>query len=213
MLENIQSTQISQAVKAGNSVTTSVQNKLNEAGQNEAGQNNEQGFDFEDFLDVLNPLQHIPIVSSLYQDQTQDEISNDAKAVGDVFYGILTGGVFGVLGAVGNAILKQETDKDVGEHLIAFVAGEDEESSIVNQVAGDTEQDSATFQEASSLGTIFQDLISSDSVSPDSIAVDSKAIDNNIHNPNAQNLESSSQKDDYWSIRMKQIFGDDEDLG
>ena len=208
MLENIQSTQISQAVKAGNSVTTNAQNKLNEAGQNK-----EQDFDFEDFLDILNPLQHIPIVSSLYQDQTQDEISNDAKAVGDVFYGILTGGVFGVLSAVGNAILKQETDKDVGEHLIAFVAGEGEENSIIEQVASETEKGSATIQEASSLGTIFQDLISSDSINSDSTALDSKAIDNNIQNPNAQNIESSSQKDDYWSIRMKQIFGDDEDLG
>jgi len=135
-------------------------------------ENQTQEFDFEDVLDIFNPLQHLPIVSNIYQEQTQDEISNDAKAVGDIFYGILTGGVFGVISAVGNAVLKQQTDKDLGEHVIAFLDNDNEEIAMTNNVLEEfgSEQDSA-----------------------------GKA-------------PVVSQNDDYWSLRMKQIFGD-EDLG
>ncbi|MGB6086494.1 MAG: hypothetical protein WBF74_07845, partial [Parvibaculum sp.] len=31
-------------------------------------------FGFSDFLDVINPLQHIPIVSSIYRELTGDEL-------------------------------------------------------------------------------------------------------------------------------------------
>ncbi|MBT5013959.1 MAG: hypothetical protein HON02_05865, partial [Rhodospirillaceae bacterium] len=31
------------------------------------------GFTFLDFLDIINPLQHIPVVGSLYRDMTGDE--------------------------------------------------------------------------------------------------------------------------------------------
>jgi|GEM_PF-2611045 len=170
----------------------------------EQGREKEQGFDFEDVLDIFNPLQHIPIVSNIYQEQTQDDISNDAKAVGDVLYGILTGGVFGVLSAVGNAILKQETDKDVGEHLMAFFDEEENQIPLT---------DSLSDKHVTGL---------------DEIPIGNKVLDNstavvgntvhsyqNVKNAQEQLNEQQqmSQKDDYWSLRMKQIFGDDEDFG
>ena len=40
------------------------------------------GFTFLDFLDMVNPLHHIPIVSTLYQSITGDTIDPGAKIVG-----------------------------------------------------------------------------------------------------------------------------------
>ncbi len=39
-------------------------------------------YTFDDFIDVINPLQHLPIVSTLYRALTGDEISPQARAVG-----------------------------------------------------------------------------------------------------------------------------------
>jgi len=186
MLDNIQTSHIQQPTPA----VVNAQKNLNKEVEK-----NSQDFDFEDVLDIFNPLQHIPIVSSLYQEQTQDEISNDAKAVGDIFFGVLTGGVFGVLSAVGNAILKQETDKDVGEHLIAFVSGEDEGNASVDNEIANIQQQAAALADANS---------SNSSSSNSNNGESNNGVSNNKVN------DSMSQKDDYWSIRMKQIFGDDD---
>ncbi|MEP4884867.1 MAG: hypothetical protein ABJ215_00715, partial [Alphaproteobacteria bacterium] len=40
-----------------------------------------EGF-FSTLLDIVNPLQHIPLVSSLYREITGDEISPSARIVG-----------------------------------------------------------------------------------------------------------------------------------
>jgi|GEM_PF-5358513 len=76
---------------------------------------------FSDILDVINPLQHIPVVSRIYRDISGDEISNRAKATGDVLYGVLSGGILGLFSAIGNAVVKQQTDKDVGDHILALL--------------------------------------------------------------------------------------------
>lgn len=50
-------------------------------------------FTFEDFLDAINPLQHIPIVSWIYRAVTGDQISLAPRLLG----GALLGGPLGVL--------------------------------------------------------------------------------------------------------------------
>lgn len=158
-----------------------------EAGSKTEG--NEQDFDFEDFLDVINPLQHIPIVSQIYQDKAGDEISDQAKAVGDIFYGVLTGGVFGVLSAVSNAVLKQQTDKDASEHVYAFFDAENSPESLTDsQLSGNNKEPGIKQNQAS---------------------INTNAADNQSIDGNSEQI-SESQKDDYWSIRMRQIFGDDD---
>ncbi|WP_417674570.1 hypothetical protein [Roseibium sp.] len=54
-----------------------------------------QGFGFKDFLDVINPLQHIPGVSELYRAMTGDEISDGARYSGNALYGLALGGPIG----------------------------------------------------------------------------------------------------------------------
>lgn len=44
-------------------------------------------------IDVVNPLQHIPVVSSIYQKISGDEINTPAKIAGDAVYGGVMGGL------------------------------------------------------------------------------------------------------------------------
>lgn len=76
-------------------------------------------FSFLDLLDVVNPLQHIPIVSTLYREISGDTIGNPARIAG----GFLFGGVIGLAGSVANAIVDETTGKDVGDHLVGLVGG------------------------------------------------------------------------------------------
>ncbi|WP_346896923.1 hypothetical protein [uncultured Roseibium sp.] len=54
-----------------------------------------QGFGFKDFLDVINPLQHIPGISELYRAVTGDAISDGARYSGNALYGLALGGPIG----------------------------------------------------------------------------------------------------------------------
>ncbi len=71
----------------------------------------EEGFDFFDLLDFVNPLQHIPVVSTIYRAATGDEISPAARIVG----GGIFGGIPGLISSAANAALEVATGQDVGE--------------------------------------------------------------------------------------------------
>jgi len=77
------------------------------------------GFDFKDVLDIINPLQHIPVISSIYRAVTGDEIAAAPRAIGGAVYG----GPVGLLAAVGNNIFEAETGSDIGETTIAALSG------------------------------------------------------------------------------------------
>jgi len=67
-------------------------------------------FSFFDFLDVINPLQHIPIVNNIYREITGDKINNAARIAGGTLYGGMVGAALGIVGAVA----VNETGQDVG---------------------------------------------------------------------------------------------------
>lgn len=92
------------------------------------------GLNFFDFLDIINPLQHIPVLSSVYRAITHDEISPAARMAG----GGLFGGLIGLGAAIFNSILKDGTGKDMGEHLIAFLSSPAEGSNAGPIMAGST---------------------------------------------------------------------------
>ena len=77
----------------------------------------EDGFEFSDVLDVINPLQHIPGVGMLYRSLTGDELGNGARVVG----GGLFGGVFGLAGAAIDAVVDAVSGEDTGAHVMAFL--------------------------------------------------------------------------------------------
>ena len=68
-----------------------------------------------DLIDVINPLQHIPVVSSIYRAITGDEISPAARLAG----GALFGGPIGFAGAYVSGVVEDATDTSIGEIVIA----------------------------------------------------------------------------------------------
>jgi hypothetical protein len=87
--------------------------------------NNEFLSSFADVLDVINPLQHIPIISSIYQGLTGDKISTGAQIAGDTLFG----GILGFLGSIANAIVAQETGNDIAGNVYAFATGKYEDAN------------------------------------------------------------------------------------
>jgi len=80
------------------------------------------GFSFHDVLDTINPLQHIPIIGSIYRSITHDEPGAVARILGDGLYG---GGPIGALvglftGAV-NVLVEADTGKDLGQHVLSWI--------------------------------------------------------------------------------------------
>ena len=74
------------------------------------------GFTFLDFLDVINPLQHIPFVGTLYRDLTGDEIDPGSRIAG----GTLFGGPIGTVIAMTNVAVEESTGQDMGQHMMAW---------------------------------------------------------------------------------------------
>ncbi|HTH16525.1 MAG TPA: hypothetical protein VL974_07725 [Magnetospirillum sp.] len=79
---------------------------------------------FWDLLDVINPLQHIPIVNDIYRDLTGDKIGVGARLLG----GTLFGGPIGLAAATVNCLVEESTGKDTGEHLLALFKDDEPES-------------------------------------------------------------------------------------
>ncbi|MPZ09055.1 MAG: hypothetical protein GEU89_02460 [Kiloniellaceae bacterium] len=79
-------------------------------------------FTFADFIDIINPLQHIPIVSHLYRAITGDEIRPHARILG----GTLFGGPAGFLSSIANVMYEEVAGEDIGETAIAFFRGEED---------------------------------------------------------------------------------------
>ena len=75
------------------------------------------GLTFFDFLDIINPLQHIPIISTLYRSITGDEIDPAAKIAGGTLYG----GPIGAVASLVDVAIEYGTGKDIGEHALAMV--------------------------------------------------------------------------------------------
>jgi hypothetical protein len=79
----------------------------------------ESSFTFRDFLDIINPLQHIPIVSTIYRKITGDEIKPATSIMG----GTLFGGPIGMIASLADRLFEAGTGKDTTEFMLAAVTG------------------------------------------------------------------------------------------
>lgn len=68
-------------------------NSSNQSNRAEIG---ETDFSFWDMLDVINPLQHIPVLSKLYRAATGDEIGSVSNIIGGALFGGPIGGSFAI---------------------------------------------------------------------------------------------------------------------
>lgn len=97
---------------------SSSQNRLGYAPiENTAQTAQNTEFGFGDLIDMVNPLQHLPVIGHLYRQLTGDEI----KPIGQIMGGALFGGPLGAAAGLVNAVIEQETGKDVTSNAYAMV--------------------------------------------------------------------------------------------
>lgn len=119
-----------------------------------------EGFSFLSFIkgliDIINPLQHIPIVGAIYRHLTGDEMSPVAKLVGDTLYG----GPIGAAVSVADLAYEKATGKDFGETVIAGLSGDEQSSKAM--VAQNLDQISP----AAGKAVDIREIIWADNISP-----------------------------------------------
>lgn len=106
-------------------------------------------FSFGDLLDIINPLQHLPVVSTVYRYLTGDTIGAIPRIIGDGLFG----GPIGFVAGLFNASLKKETGKDAGEEVIALLGGGKGGGDAATAVAKGPESGPATPAEATAPAT------------------------------------------------------------
>lgn len=86
----------------------------------EAVETSSSAFGFEDVLDVINPLQHLPVINLVYRGLTGDTIKPMAQIIGGGLYG----GPIGAISGTVNAVIQHETGHDIAGNVLALVRGE-----------------------------------------------------------------------------------------
>ena len=99
-------------------------------------------FTFDDLISIVNPLQHIPVVSTIYRSLTGDTIKPFERILGDTLYG----GVWGCVSAVANVVYQDVTGKDFGQTVldtaVSLVNGDDDDAQTAT--ANSAQDSSAT---------------------------------------------------------------------
>lgn len=107
----------------------------------------EEGPQLTDVIDILNPLQHIPFVATLYRELTGDKISTAAKLAG----GALFGGPLGLMASIADSIYEQENGAGMIETAMNNVMGKDA-IAPATQIAQISPQSAAVAAKGISLG-------------------------------------------------------------
>lgn len=107
----------------------------------------EEGPKLTDVIDILNPLQHIPFVATLYRELTGDKISTAAKLAG----GALFGGPLGLMASIADSIYEQENGAGMIETAMNTVLSKDG-LAPTTQVAQVSLQSAASAARGISLG-------------------------------------------------------------
>ncbi|MFT5394891.1 MAG: hypothetical protein ACI85N_000070 [Gammaproteobacteria bacterium] len=71
----------------------------------------EDEFSFGDFLDIINPLQHIPVISTIYRKITGDIIAPSMQIAGDALFG----GPIGAAISIAKEAIKSQFSQDSTE--------------------------------------------------------------------------------------------------
>jgi hypothetical protein len=72
---------------------------------------------FHRLLDVVNPLQHLPVIGTLYRAATGEHIGPLEKIAGDALYG----GLWGAATSIADVAFEQVTGKSVEDTMLAWL--------------------------------------------------------------------------------------------
>ncbi|MED5395775.1 MAG: hypothetical protein VX990_03625, partial [Pseudomonadota bacterium] len=115
----------------------------------------EDGLTFLDLIDIINPLQHIPGIATLYRNWSGDTIDPVSQIAGSTLY-------FGPIGAAvaaANVAVKASTGRDVGEHLVAWFNEDKAINSKMAAIENDPETRTVTSTVVPVAGTDAEDPV------------------------------------------------------
>lgn len=84
----------------------------------------DDGFTVLDAIDIVNPLQQLPFIGTVYRKLTGDTLDPFSRVAGSTLF-------FGPLGAAAsaaNVVMEVFTGKDVGAHVMAFITEPEDET-------------------------------------------------------------------------------------
>ncbi len=103
---------------------------LPSADQKPASKSSDWDFSFHNLLDIINPLEHLPIIGTIYRAITGTHIGIPEKIAGDALYGGLWGAVSGAADAAFEAV----TGKDFGSTVLALFSGHHSNTALAANV-------------------------------------------------------------------------------
>lgn len=92
-------------------------NAVNAVAPDIAYEGEEDSFGFNDLLDIINPLQHLPVIGTFYRNITGDTIKPFSNIVGAALFG----GPVGAASSAINLAVKEGTGKDLAENALSIV--------------------------------------------------------------------------------------------
>jgi hypothetical protein len=84
-----------------------------------ASKSGDWDFSFHNLLSIINPLQHLPVIGTLYRAITGDSIGTPEKIAGDTLYG----GLWGAVASIADTAFEALTGKDIGDTVLALFTG------------------------------------------------------------------------------------------
>jgi len=100
--------------------------------------NQDATMSFGDFMDMINPLEHIPVVSSVYRAVTGDTINPVSRIAGDALYGgamgVASAGI-AALGAIGDEVFSALNDGKSASATVLAMFSDDDATSPPTQMA------------------------------------------------------------------------------
>lgn len=85
-------------------------------------------FSFHNLLSIINPLEHLPVIGTIYRAITGTHIGVPERIAGDALYGGLWGAVSGAADAAFEAI----TGKDFGSTILALFTGHHHDKAVAS---------------------------------------------------------------------------------
>ncbi len=78
---------------------------------------------FGDLIDIVNPLQHIPVVNNVYQNITGDTINPVMKIAGGALYGGPIGALFALVTTIAEAMFEEDSAADADTMIASEGSG------------------------------------------------------------------------------------------
>ncbi len=81
----------------------------------------------DDLVDLLNPLQHIPIIGTIYRAVTGDAIKPDVQVAGSLLFGLATGSILlSAASGIASAIFEQSTGEEPTVQVARALFGDED---------------------------------------------------------------------------------------